>query len=61
MKKKGGVLIAAKPETLTLPNGMPVSITRTCRAKKEPGSYEILITLEMAGIRAEESVGFTVR
>jgi len=61
MKKKGGVLIAAKPQTLTLPNGMPVSITRTCRAKKEPGSYEILITLEMAGIRAEKSVGFTVR
>ena len=61
MKKEGRVITAAEPETLTLPNGMPVNIIRTCRAKKEPGSYEILIKLEMAGIEAEKSVGFEVK
>lgn len=61
MKKEGRVITAAEPETLTLPNGMPVNIMRTCRAKKEPGSYEILIKLEMAGIVAEKSVKFAVK
>ncbi len=61
IKKEGRVLTAADPEKLTLPNGMPVNITRECRAPKEPGSYEISITLEMAQAQAEKSAAFVVK
>ncbi len=59
--KDGRVLTASDPEKLTLPNGMPVNIIRKCRAPKEPGSYEISITLEMADAQAEKSVAFFVK
>ncbi len=61
VKKDGRVLTAADPEKLTLPNGMPVNIIRKCRAPKEPGSYEIFITLEMAHVQTGKSVAFVVK
>ncbi len=61
IKKGGRALTAAKPEKLTLPNGIPISIIRQCRAQKEPGNYEVLIKLEMANVKAEKSVTFVVK
>lgn len=60
IKKGGKPLTALKPEKLTLPNGIPVTIIRKCRARKEPGKYEVLIQLEMANAKAEKSVVFVV-
>lgn len=61
IKKGGKSLIVAEPETLTLPNGIPVSIIRHCRAQKEKGNYEVSIQLEMANVKAEKSVEFIVK
>ena len=61
IKKEGKALKAAKPENLTLPNGIPSTIIRQCRAQKEPGNYEVSIKLEMANLKAEKSVLFVVK
>ncbi len=59
--KKGGRVIMDKPaETLSLPNGLPVTIIRKCKADNEKGVYTITIKLEMEGIAAEQSTGFQV-
>ncbi len=59
--EKGGRVIMAKPaETLTLPNGLPVTIIRKCKADDEKGAYTITIKVEMEGISAEKSAGFQV-
>ena len=59
-KKGEKTLTAGKPENLTLPNGIPVTIIRKCRAQKEAGNYQILIKLSMANVEAEKSVSFIV-
>jgi len=61
VKKEGKPITAVKPEKLTLPNGVPVTIMRKCRARKEAGTYEVFIKLEMANVKAEKSVKFVVK
>lgn len=58
--KKEEALLALGPEKLALPNGLPSTIARRCKAHKQKGRYKITIKLEMAGKTAEKSVFYQV-
>lgn len=60
LEKEDKVIVKHNPENLNLPNALPVTIVRKCRAKKEKGLYKITIVLEMEGVTASKSVNFQV-